>query len=153
MPFKFPHLITLLFLDILITYLLELEIIRAWNPLKKSHLRLSRIAMTTFTWDPWSGLISEHLDTSIIPLELIYFCETSKAATTTVIFRTATAGWSFSYSCLPTRETKSDRADTPHRLRNSFESDHASRMLFTTIISPVNVIRSLSFDVLRGILA
>lgn len=44
-------------------------------------------------------------------------------------------------------------ADTPCPLRNSFERDHASRTLFTTIISPVDVIRSLPFDVLRGIFA
>lgn len=43
------------------------------------------------TWDSRNDLISAHADSFVIPLELIYFCETSKAATT-VIFRTAMAG-------------------------------------------------------------
>lgn len=84
---------------------------------------------------------------SAIPFELIYFCGTSKAATTVI---SRAAGWSFSCSCLATREAVTEIRSgwhTPHRLRNSFERDH------TTIISAADVIHSLPFDVLRGISA
>lgn len=115
------------------------------------HPRSSRRFLRTC--DPRSGLISASPDTFAVPSQLIYFCENVKSRDDDGHLSSDDGRMKlFILASANGRETKSDRANTPRRLRNSFERDRASRTLFTTIISPVDVTRSLPFDVLRGIL-